>query len=874
MSNRNNAGDYAGALAELADDAAPPDPAPARTPVPVVGIGASAGGLEPISELLAAVPPGNGFAYVVVQHLDPQHTGMLPELLQRVTAMPVLEAADGMLIEPASVYVIPPDRDLGYARGALRVAKQQRRPGQCMPIDHFFQELAADCGPLATGVVLSGMGSDGSAGLRAIQEHGGLTLAQQPPSARFAAMPQSAIDGGTADIVALPTEMPALIEGRHLHRQALHMGPGAVRKEHKSALGDLLQYLLARTGNDFADYKMNTVMRRIERRMALHQRASLDEYMRLLQDNPGEVQLLFKEMLIGVTNFFRDQKVWEQLKTLALPQLLAAHPDGAAFKAWVPACSTGEEAYSLAMVFCEAVEHISPKNKYSLQIFATDLDPGAIDRARNGVFAHSVEADVSPERLQRFFVADEQGYRVRKELRNMIIFAQQNIISDPPFTKLDVLSCRNLLIYFSPKLQQRLIPLFHYALKAEGMLLLGSADTPGQFTDLFAPMPGVSRIYQRLDASTQRLVHYFPTKVAAVAPIQNEARSASMSGNLQSQVEQLLLKKHTPAAVLLNHDGDILYIHGRTGVYLEPAAGKANWNIHAMARDGLRYELDDLLQRAVRSEGPQILRGLVMKDAGGQELAVDLSAEAAGEADALEGMVLVTFASAPRPAGRRSRPASPRLTELEQQLAQARLEIQTVRDEMQTSREELRSANEELQSTNEELQSTNEELTTSKEEMQSLNEELYTVNAELQSKVDDLSLVNSDMKNLLNSTDIATIFLDNTLRIRRYTTQASQLYKLIPGDVQRPLSDIASDLVYPEIEDDAGDVLRTLVFSEKEIPTRNGRWFTVRIMPYRTVDNVIDGLVLTFINITAAKELESRLRALNPPEDVRDGGAK
>jgi two-component system CheB/CheR fusion protein len=329
-----------------------------------------------------------------------------------------------------------------------------------------------------------------------------------------------------------------------------------------------------------------------------------------------------------------------------------------------------------------------------------------------------------------------------------------------------------------------------------------------------------------------------------------------------------LLKKHTPAAVLLNRDGDILYIHGRTGAYLEPAAGKANWNIHAMARDGLRYPLDDLLQRALAEEGPQVLTGLALKNASGQELAVDLSAEALRDGEALEGMVLVTFFGVPRQAARRSRVASPRVTELEQQLAQARLEIQAVRDEMQTSREELRSANEELQSTNEELQSTNEELTTSKEEMQSLNEELYTVNAELQSKVDDLSLVNSDMKNLLNSTDIATIFLDNVLRIRRFTTQAGQVYKLIASDVQRPLSDIASDLVYPELEQDAGEVLRTLVFSEKQIPTRNGRWFTVRIMPYRTVDNVIDGLVLTFINITGAKQLESQLRALT----LADGG--
>jgi len=844
------------------------DGAPARSdaallPVTVVGIGASAGGLDPICEFLVAVPSSSGFAYVVVQHLDPFHRGMLPELLQRVTPMKVAEVTDGMAVEADHVYVIPPDRNLGFEDGRFAVLPPAAQRGLRLPINSFFLALARHGRERAVGVVLSGMGMDGTQGLAAIRENGGLTMAQQPGSARFDPMPLSAIDAEVVDIVAQPSEMPAhLVAWRGGHEGALPAQASAQRE----ALPRLFQLLLKQTGANFSDYKLSTVMRRIERRMKLRQCASLSAYVDYMAGNPAEVELLFKELLIGVTNFFRDPKVWEYLMASALPQLLAEHPDGAAFKAWVPACSTGQEAYSLAIAFNEVLEQLRPSARYTLQIFATDLDEDAIDRARQGVFGAAIEADVPGELLQRYFMpAEKGGYRIRKDVRNTIIFARQNIISDPPFTKLDILCCRNLLIYFTAKLQEQLIPLFHYALKTGGLLMLGSADTPGHFTELFAPMTGAGRIYRRLDASTHRVANYFPTRVSSVPiPFASEPINPSMNGNLQTQVEQLLLKKHAPAAVLLNVHGDILYIHGRTGAYLEPAAGKANWNIHAMARDSLRHELADLLKRAPQSDGMIAVRGLIQRDAAGKPShSLDLTAEAMPESGPLSGTLMVTFASLPLPPERRrSRSSNPQVLELEQQLAQARLEIQAVRDEMQASREELKSANEELQSTNEELQSTNEELTTSKEEMQSLNEELYTVNAELQSKVDDLSLVNGDMKNLLNSTDVATIFLDNKLRIRRFTDQTTRIYKLIPGDVQRPLGDIVNDLLYPELEADAREVLRTLVFCEKQIPTRGGGWYTVRIMPYRTVENVIDGVVVTFINITESKLLEAQLRSM------------
>ncbi|WP_058051236.1 chemotaxis protein CheB [Janthinobacterium sp. Ant5-2-1] len=839
---------------------------PAEAPTigfPVVAIGASAGGLDPIVAFLTHVPQESGIAYVVIQHLDPTQKALLPELLQRATSIPVTEITQQAVLQPNHIYVIPSNADLGLSKGHFVLSEPLQLRGHRLPINAFFESLAAELGELAVGVILSGMGSDGTRGLQAIKQAGGLTLAQHPDTAKFDMMPQSAIAADAVDLVDFPDKMPEKIVS-YLFRSSFLELPGK-QASGRNSLQEIVALLTEHTGNSFSDYKINTVLRRIERRMSLYQMTSMEEYISYLRNNPAEIDLLFKELLIGVTNFFRDPKVWEYLKMVVLPQMLATHPEGRAFKAWIPACSTGEEAYSLAMVFHEVVASSNPRAKYSLQIFATDLSADAIDRARQGRFPPTISSDVSAERLERFFLQDKSDYLVRKEIRNMIIFAQQNIISDPPFTKLDILCCRNLLIYLNAKLQQRLIPLFHYALNRDGILLLGSADTPGHFSELFAPLTTSSRMYRRLDnLARQRLLTYFPTKVSsATPPTSSDTREVSMPGKIQSHVEQLLLQKYSPAAVLLNQDGDILYINGRTGAFLEPAAGKANWNIHAMAREGLRYELAGLIKQALQSDSLVRLKGLVFKDHVGQAQGVDLTAEALLQPEALRGMVFVTFASVPLAAtARRGRSPNPKVLELEQQLIQARNEIQAVRDEMQTSREELKSANEELQSTNEELQSANEELTTSKEEMQSLNEELYTVNAELQSKVDDLSLVNSDMKNLLNSTDIATIFLDSELRIRRFTAPATQIYKLIQTDLRRPLSDIVNDLAYPNLEADALEVIRSLVFCERQVQTKNGRWYNVRIMPYRTVENVIDGVVVTFINITESKVLEAQLRQI------------
>jgi two-component system CheB/CheR fusion protein len=602
--------------------------------------------------------------------------------------------------------------------------------------------------------------------------------------------------------------------------------------------------------------------------MNIHQISRIASYVRYLQENSQEVDLLFKELLIGVTSFFRDAEVWEKLQKKGIPALLADHPEGKALRAWTAGCSTGEEAYSLAMTFREAVEQVKPARNYTLHIFATDLDRETIDRARQGVYPVNIAADVSAKRLKRFFIKEGNGYRIIKEIREMVTFATQNIIMDPPFTKLDMLICRNVLIYLMPELQKRLLPLFHYSLNRGGVLFLGNSETISTFSELFAPIDAKARLFRRLESVFAAEMPTFPAFfVHALPGVSKESVMLKPAPNLQTLADQLLLQRFSPPAVLVNKGGDILYVSGRTGKYLEPAAGKANWNIFAMAREGLRFDLGNAFQKALRQKGAVIARGLWVEE-GDDKKKVDITVQTVAEPEALQGMVMIVFNDAAAPPPQEKRPVSAktapaghaRVLELEQEVGHLREEIQTIREEMQSSQEELKSANEELQSTNEELQSTNEELTTSREEMQSMNEELQTVNAEQQSKMDELSRLNDDMRNLLNSTEIVTVFLDNDLHVRRFTTGADKLFKLIPGDVGRPLSDITSGLLYPKMTEDAREVLRTLVFSEKQISAADGRWFSVRIMPYRTAEDVIGGVVITFANITAAKALEMELR--------------
>ena len=849
----------------------PPPPDEHRTreslPFPIVGIGASAGGLEALEQFLRQVPTDCGMAFVIVQHLDPTHQGILPELLQRSTVLEVHQVRDRMPVKPNCVYVIPPNKDMSILHGVLHLFEPAAPRGLRLPIDFFLRSLAEDRQEYSIGVILSGMGSDGTMGLRAIKEKAGLVLVQDPASAKFDSMPRSAIEAGLADLVAPAQDLPGKIIDYRRHALILAKAELVLEEKEQSALEKILILLRSKTGQDFSLYKKNTVYRRIERRMGIHQIDRIAAYVRYLQENPQEVELLFKELLIGVTSFFRDPAAWEQLQGEAIPALIAARPAGGTLRAWSVGCSTGEEAYSLAIAFKEALDRIEPAEKFTLQIFATDLDRDAIDRARQGSYPANIAADVSAERLRRFFVKEESGYRVGKEIRETITFATQNLIMDPPFTKLDLLVCRNLLIYLAPELQKKLLPLFHYSLTAGGGLFLGSAETVSAFADLFAPLSLKQRIFRRRESVLPPEKLLFPPSFVPAAPgTHKESPMLKPAANLQSLADRLLLQQFSPPAVLANDRGDILYISGRTGKYLEPAAGKANWNIFAMAREGLRFELGSAFQKALRQKEPVTVRGLEVGE-GAARQCVDLTVQSIQEPEALRGMVLIVFSEVAPPkekrrAGRGGTAASDnlRVVELEQELTRLREELQTTREEMQTSQEELKSSNEELQSTNEELQSTNEELTTSREEMQSLNEELQTVNAEQQFKMDELARANNDMRNLLNSTEIVTVFLDNDLHIRRFTTGANKLFKLIPGDVGRPLSDIRSDLLYPEMIEEAREVLRTLVFSERQIAATDRRWFSVRIMPYRTMDDVISGVVITFADVSAAKELEAQLR--------------
>jgi len=636
-------------------------------------------------------------------------------------------------------------------------------------------------------------------------------------------------------------------------------------------LEKIILLLRTKTGHDFSLYKKNTLYRRIERRMGLHQLDKITHYASYLRSNPQEIDLLFKELLIGVTSFFRDPAMWEQLKGEVIPALIASRAENTTLRAWITACSTGEEAYSLAMVFREALEELTPSRHLKLQIFASDIDKDAIDKARIGVFPPNIATDVSEERLHRFFIREECGYRVSQEIREMVIFAPQNLVTDPPFTKLDLLTCRNLLIYLEPGLQKKLLSLFHYSLNPDGILVLGISETVGQSSQFFVPLAGKMRLYRRADtAMGTNLTVFSPT---VTRPQQSGDGYPALPQplphvpNLSALTDELLLRHYTPAAVLTTPQGDIVYLSAKTGKYLEPTVGKANLNIFAMAREGLAGPLHEAFARAVREKVTVTLKDLRIQT-NGSALSVDVVVQPLSTPAAMQGMMLIVFREIGEASAKKAKAPSKtkrnamdeaRLAELTRELQQSREQVQITYEEMQTSQEELKAAYEELQSTNEELQSTNEELTTSKEEMQSMNEELQTINQELTSKVDELTHIGDDMENLLNSTDIATLFLDHQLRVRRFTPKMTKIIKLIPGDAGRPITDQVNELDYPDFAHDVQQVLRSLVSSERQISTRDGRWFLVRILPYRTRDNRIDGAVITFVDISVSKKLETAM---------------
>ncbi len=833
---------------------------------PIVCIGASAGGLEALEQFLSHVPENSGMAYVVIQHLDPTQKGMLPELLQRVSKMQVFQVKERMVVKPNFVYVIPPNKSMSISEGVLHLVDPVEIRGLRLPIDFFMRSLANDRHEQAIGVLLSGMGSDGSLGLIAIKEQNGVVMVQEPATAKFDSMPRNAINSVNIDVVAPADKLPLDLIKFLNHVPVIKSIP-EVEVDDKNSLEKIITLLRAQTGNDFSLYKKNTLYRRIERRMGVHKIDKIASYVGFLKENPQEVEILFKELMIGVTNFFRDPAVWEKLKETVIPDLIAELPEGSTLRAWVAGCSTGEEAYSLAIVFKETLEKVKPRGGILLQIFATDLDNEAIETARKGIFPTNITNDVSPERLSRFFTTQEENFRINTEIREMVVFAQHNIIMHPPFTKLDILTCRNLLIYMDSELQKKILGLFYYSINPEGIMVLGSSETLGAQGYLFSPTDNKLKIYKRHDKTSDAPALFdFPSSYSRSKQTNMQQKiQVKSQQNIEELADKLLIQYFSPPGVLVNEKGDIIYISGRTGKYLEPAVGKANLNIFAMLREGLRNEFPIAFRNVLLKKEAVVLHNIKVGTNGGTQH-INVTIKWIDKPEPLSGMIMIIFTDLPKipetirhPVKGTETIESIREAELQEELTHTREEMQNSMEEMQTSQEELKSTNEELQSTNEELQSTNEEMTSSKEEMQSLNEELQTVNAELQSKIDDYSRVNNDMNNLLNSTDIATLFLDKELKIRRYTPQSTKIFKLIKSDIGRPFTDLVSDLVYPELVDDATEVLRTLVFIKKQIPTKDQRWFSIRIMPYRTFEDRIDGLVITFFNISDIKLLEAKL---------------
>ena len=839
---------------------------------PIVSIGASAGGLEAFENFFKCMPADSGMAFILVQHLDPNHKSILTDLVKRATPMDVAEVTDGMQVEPNRAYIIPPNRDMAILHGSLQLIEPTEPRGLRLPIDFFFRSFAQDQGERAICVVLSGTGTDGTLGLKAVKEQGGMVMVQEPKSAKYDGMPRSAIGTGLADFVLPPDKIAEQLLSfvQHVFGPGVKRVPDPIPKK-TAELNKIYVLLRNQTGHDFSYYKPNTILRRIERRMTVNQLSRLRDYVRYLQRSPLEVETLFKELLIGVSNFFRDPEAFQALNQIVIPALFKERPMDDPVRVWVPGCATGEEAYSIAMLLREQLDGL--KQEYKLQVFATDIDSTAIDTARNGIYPDSIAVDVSAERLRRFFIRQDNSYQVSKAVRDTLVFAEQNLIKDPPFSRLDLISCRNLLIYLEGDLQKRLLPLFHYALRKNGCLFLGSSETIGSATDLFSVLNRKWKLFRRKGSGLPQVTGInmpaapFPLDTAGLG--NGTEVKPTRAPSSRELTERMLLANYTPACVLVSEKGDGHYFHGNTGRYLQPPDGEANWNIIGLAREGLRLDLTTALRKVANHKKPVRFEKVKVKTNGESQF-INLTVMPVSEESGQGAPMLVVFEEIATPEAtdslefsEPSAAADHRVTELERELRSNREYLQTTIEELETSNEELKSTNEELQSSNEELQSTNEELETSKEELQSVNEELVTVNSEHEGKLDEISKANNDMANLLASTDVGTVFLSNDLRIQRYTPAAARVINLIHSDIGRPLSDIATKIKDEKFTPMVERVLDTLEPKDKEVQTDEGHWYSVRMRPYRTTENIIEGAVITFVDISEQKEAQGQLLTLS-----------
>ncbi|MBE0568124.1 MAG: PAS domain-containing protein [Deltaproteobacteria bacterium] len=834
--------------------------------------------MEAFEHFFTHMPADSGMAFVLIPHLAPEHKSIMAELLKRYTKMDIFQAEDGMRANPNCVYVIPPNKDMAILKGTLQLLEPVDRRGLRHPIDFFFRSLAEDQEDRAVCIVLSGTGSEGALGLRAIKEKGGLVLVQDPKTTRYDGMPGGAIATGLVDYILPPDRMPEQLLRYIKHPYRKPLKPAA-KSESKfpEPLQKIILLIRNHTGRDFSLYKQNTIIRRVEKRMAILQVGSMADYAAYLRSNPKEIEMLFSELLIRVTNFFRDREAFEILKEKAFPLLFKDRPRAQPLRIWVPACSTGEEAYSLAIIVQEHINTL--KHKCDVQIFATDIDTEAIDMARTGLYPEGIAADVSPERLNRFFVRKASAYKIKEEIRQMIVFAVQDVIKDPPFTKLHIVSCRNVLIYFDSLLQKKVLPILHYSLNPGGILFLGSSETVGDHLDLFSVIDRKWRIFRSKDAGPARAAPFLsrtaaePVRTAGPEAAPPLKKHEEMS--MRELAEKILLVHYTPPFVIINGRGDILYFYGKTSRYLESGSGKASLNILDMAREELRLELRAALRKAVAHVKDMKVDGLQIKSDGGFRT-VHLEIRHILRAEHAHGLLMVVFKEIPpskgKPQGKAPQPSrkmSRLVAELEHELMSTKEQLQTTIEELETANQELGSTNEELQSSNEELQSTIEEMETSREELQSVNEELTTINTELQHRADESIQATNDMSNLIASTQIATIFLDNGLRIKRFTPTTVDVLNLVGTDIGRPIGDFSLKLEYPELEKDMRETLKSLALRERVVRHRNGLWYMARILPYRTMNNVIDGVVITFVDISEQKgTLEALQDALAYAEGI------
>lgn len=823
----------------------------------IIGIGASAGGLEALQSFFDRMPPKEGLAFVVVQHLESNRQSLLAEILQRHTEMKVLGIEEGMKVRPDHIYVAPPDRHVGLFHSTFYLIDKEPALGIRLPIDSFFRSLAEEKKEKAISIVLSGAGSDGALGLRAVKEAGGMTMAQEERSAKYNDMPRSAIATGAVDYVLPVEEMPQRLLKYIRHPYLLIPIPeetfdAVVPPDYFERVFFILR---SQTGHDFTHYKRNTIVRRIQRRMAVHQIKNLKSYVRFLEQRKEEALTLFKELLIGVTSFFRDPDSFDAFKARVIPRILSQKPADQPIRIWDAGCSTGEEIYSIAILLMEESER--RKQELKVQIFATDIDNTALDYARAGIYPESIAADVSAARLKRFFVREGRSFRIKKEVREMIVFAKQDVIKDPPFSRLDLIICRNLLIYFAAPLQKRILPLFHYTLNPGGILMLGPSESIGEFADLFSLLDKKWKIFLKKNTAPIIALPNIPLIRPVSKPSSKMEHKGERAIDVVQLTEKVLLRSYTPPSVVINARHDIVHIQGKASPYLELPNGEATFNILKMVRDELRIELRTAIHRAVREKKKIVHSNLRIRE-NGKAHAFSLIVQPLNP-EAADGLILVIFDPLKTKTEEEKAKPGPskvdrRIAILENELNSTKESLQTTIEELETSNEELKSTNEELQSTNEELQSTNEELETSKEELQSINEELVTVNSELQIKIDDLSRSTDDMENLLASTEVGTIFLDRHLRIKRFTPAATQVMNLIPSDVGRPLSDITGTLLYDGLNRDAEEVLKTLILRETELQTRLGEWYRMRALPYRTGENMIEGVIIIFLPITGLKK--------------------